>query len=221
MILREKLVYTCRYGCYTRVLDVRLLSWFSMISQNGCDIFRHAKMDSLKNLEPCSWFKLNPYKEMSISQKCVKGCPTVVQLQISINIWISPWWSNQIRKRFLIWTNLKSLQRASKISYHSPTSGGKSVFPILETSYHNYTDLNNRNFLKNGLGIDWFPRLLGKISVSRFGAAIPRFRRIEISPILARCFKSRMSIFLTSEIFTTEYWITSGSLFWFSFGVRL
>ena len=33
-----------------------------------------------KYLKPCSGFKLNTYKVLSFLQKCVKGCPTVVQL---------------------------------------------------------------------------------------------------------------------------------------------
>ena len=56
---------------------------------------------------------------MSFPHKCVKGCPTVVQLQIIIHYkLVYPGLSQSVAKEF-------------KISYHSPQVGEKQRSPVL------------------------------------------------------------------------------------------
>ena len=69
-----------------------------------------------KYLKPCSGFKPIAYKVLSFPQKCVKGCPTIVQLKI--------------------------------ISF-PPQAGENQCFQIWKCYFHDYTDLRNRNFLRN------------------------------------------------------------------------
>ena len=84
-------------------------------------------------------FKLNAYKGMSFSQKCVKGCTTVVQLQ---SLWISLSWTNHI-------IDYSTVCWRKFIFLSFPTSWGKSVFPNLDTIFHDYIELRNRNLLRN------------------------------------------------------------------------
>lgn len=84
----------------------------------------------MKNLKFCKGFKPNTYTVLSFLHNCVKSCPTVVQLQI---IRISPWWTNQIRKRFLIWIIL-SRYKCLRKQFYFLNKLGKSVFPNLEMS---------------------------------------------------------------------------------------
>lgn len=78
-----------------------------------------------KTLNLAVRFKLNTYTVPSFPQKCVKDCPTVTTEN---NIWISLWWDNQIRKRFLIWITLSRCKCLRK--YHFPKSWECQCFQI-------------------------------------------------------------------------------------------
>lgn len=89
ILYKMKRLYCLRFQRLTQVGEVNIIHsaflWSQITIKRYPQFWGAVFHFKTKNLKPYGEFKPNACKEICFSQKCAKGCPTVVQQQINMN----------------------------------------------------------------------------------------------------------------------------------------